>query len=87
MQPNGAVIYARVSEPLSLVQLPLDVNTLDEDARRGRLAARKPRVQEVDSDYSEIDDNFDPQRYASMWGGEDRRETADGKKESGSKQR
>uniref|UniRef100_A0A0N5CCD5 39S ribosomal protein L55, mitochondrial n=1 Tax=Strongyloides papillosus TaxID=174720 RepID=A0A0N5CCD5_STREA len=65
MRSDGSIIPARVSEPYQLIQLPGDINTMNEDERRQRLAARKIKVKVVKEEV--IDDNFDLGNYEGLW--------------------
>uniref|UniRef100_A0A915BD40 39S ribosomal protein L55, mitochondrial n=2 Tax=Parascaris univalens TaxID=6257 RepID=A0A915BD40_PARUN len=65
MRPDGSTIEIRTSEPRDFVQLPLDLNSITEEERRHRLAARKPKVKQIKEDI--IDDNFDIGQYAQLW--------------------
>lgn len=47
MRSDGSTIYGRCEEPRTLIQLPLDLRTVDEYERRIRLAERKPTKKRV----------------------------------------
>uniref|UniRef100_A0A0K0D594 39S ribosomal protein L55, mitochondrial n=1 Tax=Angiostrongylus cantonensis TaxID=6313 RepID=A0A0K0D594_ANGCA len=62
VRPDGSTIEIRYLEPRSVIQLPVDVNSLTEEEKRQRLAARKPKAKK-----ETIDDNFDPNEYMKFW--------------------
>ena len=65
MYPDGSTIPARTKEPRHFVQFPVNLSTISEDERRQRLAARKPKAKKIKQEV--IDDNFDLNKYASMF--------------------
>ncbi|KAK0416281.1 hypothetical protein QR680_012396 [Steinernema hermaphroditum] len=65
IRPDGSTIPARFAEPRHLVQLPVDLQSLQEDERRQRLAARKPKSRKIVEEV--IDDNFDLGEYSALW--------------------
>ncbi|VDM57604.1 unnamed protein product [Angiostrongylus costaricensis] len=65
VRPDGSTIEIRYLEPRSVVQLPVDVNSLTEEEKRQRLAARKPKAKKIIQET--IDDNFDPNEYMKFW--------------------
>ncbi|PAV89784.1 hypothetical protein WR25_22438 [Diploscapter pachys] len=66
VQPDGSSFMIRSEEPRQVFGLPLDITTLNEDERRQRLAARKPKVKKIKEEL--LDDNFDEDEYAKLFG-------------------
>ncbi|KJH47208.1 glycosyltransferase, group 2 family protein [Dictyocaulus viviparus] len=47
IRPDGSTIEIRYLEPRSVIQLPVDINSLTEGEKRQRLAARKPKAKKM----------------------------------------
>ncbi|KAL3118968.1 hypothetical protein niasHT_003751 [Heterodera trifolii] len=65
MRSDGSVIFGRCDEPREIIQLPVDLRTLNDDERRMRIAERKPIAKKVVEDT--LDDSFDFHKYVSQW--------------------
>ncbi|KAK6750218.1 hypothetical protein RB195_002297 [Necator americanus] len=69
IRPDGSSVEIRYLEPRAVVRLPVDVNTLSDDEKRQRLAARKPKTMKIVQE--QIDDNFDATEYMKFWSPQD----------------
>uniref|UniRef100_A0A0K0DW22 39S ribosomal protein L55, mitochondrial n=1 Tax=Strongyloides stercoralis TaxID=6248 RepID=A0A0K0DW22_STRER len=65
LRADGSIVFGRASEPFHLIQLPLDIKTLNEEERREKLAARKTKAKEIKQEI--IDDSFDLGNYEKLW--------------------
>jgi large subunit ribosomal protein L55 len=73
VQPNGSTINIKYSEPIGVVQLPFDINTLSEAEKRRRLTKRQltsrtdtKKVVEKEQQDTSKDIKFDPRKYINM---------------------
>jgi len=59
--PNGSTINIRYHEPRQIIRLPLDLSTLTDAERKGRLEKRKPRQKiRIEED---LEDTFNSNKY------------------------
>ncbi|CEF65334.1 39S ribosomal protein L55, mitochondrial [Strongyloides ratti] len=65
LKADGSIVLGRASEPFHLLQLPVDIKTLNEEERREKLALRKPKAKKIQQET--IDDNFDIESYEKLW--------------------
>ena len=69
VQPDGSSIRINYREPISIIKLPFDLSTLDEEERKKRLSKRQMGVKKVvvKSEDDEINfdkkTKFDPRKY------------------------
>jgi large subunit ribosomal protein L55 len=73
VKPDGSSININYTEPISVVQLPFDINTLSEVEKRRRLLKRQmtsktdtKKVVEKEQQVSSKDIKFDPRKYINM---------------------
>ncbi|KAL7292540.1 hypothetical protein TKK_0014110 [Trichogramma kaykai] len=59
--PDGSTIMIPYHEPVGVIKLPLDLNTLTEAEKKARLLKRIPRTKVKIVD--DIEDDFDESRY------------------------
>ncbi|XP_019630364.1 PREDICTED: 39S ribosomal protein L55, mitochondrial-like [Branchiostoma belcheri] len=65
VQPDGSTITVPYKEPIGVIKMPLDIDSLSDQERRLRMAKRMPKqVQRVEE---EFEDDFDAKRYSHLF--------------------